>query len=110
MAKENETAKLLADKRDEILETWFKEQGAAESLREDLMSRDDLRAQAEDLLEALCKAASAGNLKDIDTPQYDDMRGVLADISKGRAKLGFSPSETAMFVFSLKPAIFAFLG
>ncbi len=110
MAKENETARLLADKKEEILESWFKEQGAAESLREDLMSRDDLRAQARDLLDALCKAASSGNLKDIDTPQYEDMRGVLADISKGRAKLGFKPSETAMFVFSLKPAIFAFLG
>lgn len=110
MAKENETAKLLAEKKDEVLETWFKEQGAAESLREDLMSRDDLRAQAEDLMDALCKAAGSGNLKDIDTPQYEDMRGVLADISKSRAKLGFTPSETAMFVFSLKPAIFAFLG
>jgi len=110
MAKENETAKLLAEKKDEILETWFKEQGAAESLREDLMSRDDLLVQADNLLDALCKAASSGNLKDVDTPQYEDMRNVLADISKGRAKLGFTPSETAMFVLSLKPAIFSFLG
>jgi rsbT co-antagonist protein RsbR len=109
MAKGNETAKLLAEKKDEILEAWFKEQGAAESLREDLMSRDDLLVQADNLLDALCKAASSGNLKDVDTPQYEDMRNVLTDISKRRAKLGFSPSETATFVFSLKPAIFAFL-
>lgn len=110
MAKELDTAKLLAEKKDEILETWFKEQGAAESLREDLMSREELLAQAQDLLEALCQAASSGNLRDIETPQYEDMRGVLADIARSRAKLGFTPSETAMFVFSLKPAIFGFLG
>ena len=37
---------------------------------------------------------------------YDKMREILDDISRSRAQQGFKPSETATFVFSLKPALF----
>jgi rsbT co-antagonist protein RsbR len=40
---------------------------------------------------------------------WDDVRASLSDLSKSRAHAGFSPSETATFVFSLKEALFAAL-
>jgi rsbT co-antagonist protein RsbR len=41
--------------------------------------------------------------------EWDDVRALLADISRDRALAGFSPAETATFVFSLKQPIFVVL-
>jgi rsbT co-antagonist protein RsbR len=39
---------------------------------------------------------------DIDSSNWSGARELLSDISKSRARQGFTPSETATFVFSLK--------
>jgi rsbT co-antagonist protein RsbR len=40
---------------------------------------------------------------------WKNVRDILSDLSRSRARSGFSPSETATFVFSLKQPIFAVL-
>jgi rsbT co-antagonist protein RsbR len=44
---------------------------------------------------------------DINAPQWGDVREFLAELSRSRARQGFSPSETATFVFSLKQPLLA---
>jgi rsbT co-antagonist protein RsbR len=44
---------------------------------------------------------------DFKTRAWDEVRGFLADVSTQRARQGFTPVETAMFVFSLKEPLFA---
>jgi rsbT co-antagonist protein RsbR len=39
-------------------------------------------------------------------PQWQDVYDMLADLSRTRAQLGFSPAETATFIFSLKQPVF----
>src|SRR5277367_1899069 len=58
--------------------------------------------QARQFLDQLRKVTAAGQLDDITTPEWAPVRDMLEDLSRARAADGFSPSETAAFVFSIK--------
>lgn len=90
----------------EILEDWIKEMSSA-TRRGDLMKDGELRDQATRFLRALQQAAASGDTRNISGPEWTNVRDVLASISTSRARQGFSPSETAMFVFSVKRPIFS---
>lgn len=84
----------------EILSDWMKEQLAA-IRRRDLMNDADLREQSTTLLRELA-AATVGGGTDTTSSAFTQVRTVLSDISASRARQGFTPTETAVFVFSLK--------
>ena len=48
-----DTLKVLQKKKQQILETWIRNQLANDALREDLISNEESRAQSEELLDAL---------------------------------------------------------
>jgi rsbT co-antagonist protein RsbR len=50
-----------------------------------------------------------GNLTDILAPEYQPVLEVLEGLSRSRGLQGFTPSETATFVFSLKQSLFSAL-
>jgi rsbT co-antagonist protein RsbR len=91
---------LLEKSHAEILEDWMKEQLAALTRRRDLMSDAELREQSASLLGLLRQALASGT--DIDAAAWQPVRSRLEEISRTRAMQGFTPSETATFVFSLK--------
>jgi rsbT co-antagonist protein RsbR len=94
----------------ELLADWVREQLAASTLRPDLMRESDLREQSGEFLGLLTRAIGAGDPTNMDAPEWTDVREMLASISRSRAEQGFTPSETATFVFSLKQPLFARLG
>jgi rsbT co-antagonist protein RsbR len=51
-------------------------------------------------------AARNGGLENLDGPAWTPLREFLAGISRSRALQGFSPAETATFVFSMKQPMF----
>lgn len=102
-------SKLLQKKRKQILEQWMNNQLADESLREDLMSNDELRVQSEELLDALVKSINNRNIDDAQSPDFDTTIEILSGISISRARQGYSPKETGIYVFSLKDAILQIL-
>ena len=70
-------------------------------------SEEDLQAQSRRFLGALRKVlANGGADQDISAPAWEETRELLGDIAQARARQGFSPSETATFVFSLKQPLF----
>jgi rsbT co-antagonist protein RsbR len=69
-------------------------------------SERDERATAEQFLKALGEASRTGNVTDPDQAEWSGVREVLSDISRDRARQGYSSVETATFVFSLKQALF----
>jgi rsbT co-antagonist protein RsbR len=91
----------------ELLAEWTKGQLAAITLRADLINERDLREQSRQFLAALRAAVAKGNTTDLAAPEWGPVREVLEEISRSRARQGFSPSETATFVFSLKQPLFA---
>ena len=105
--KSNRIADILARHGQPILEEWLREQLAALSARQDLISEGDLRRQSAEFLALVTSACRSGNLTDITAPEWKPSCGFLGNVSRSRATQGFSPSETATFVFSLKQPFFS---
>jgi rsbT co-antagonist protein RsbR len=70
------------------------------------LTRAELEHSSRDLLAALTPALDLGGL-DIRSDAYATARALLDEMSRNRARRGFSPSETATDVFALKEALFA---
>jgi rsbT co-antagonist protein RsbR len=98
-------AKLLQKKKKQLLESWMTKQLSDAMLRDDLMSNEDLREQSNELLDELLKAVSSDHVEDIEAPAFEQVKEVLSGISISRARQGFSPRETGIYVFGLKEAI-----
>ena len=69
----------------------------------------ELQTQCRSFIGALKRALASDQATDIAGAGYQDVRDLLGEISHARAIQGFSPTETASFVFSLKEPIFDLL-
>lgn len=99
---------LVESHESEILQAWIKDQLAAVS-RKDLLKESELREQSGTFLRAFRDLLQgAGNSAD-ESKAWAQARQVLTTISSERAKLGFGPTETATFIYSLKPHLFRVL-
>lgn len=98
-------SKMLLKKRKQILEDWMTNQLTDAGLREDLISNEELREQSNELLDALLKVTNEKNVSDLQGSEFEPVNEILAGISISRARQGFSPRETGVYVFSLKDAL-----
>ncbi len=96
---------LIAAHESEILAEWMRQQSAATRQR-GRIKEQELRVQCTDFLGRMRSAAQENGLADLDGAAWTEVRELLADISRSRGQQGFSPSETASFVFSLKKPLF----
>jgi rsbT co-antagonist protein RsbR len=71
-----------------------------------LLSELELRREAAEFLECLREAVQGRALSEIEGPSWSRVRETLAGLSRNRARQGFSPTETALFVFSIKEPLF----
>jgi rsbT co-antagonist protein RsbR len=101
---------ILKKYESELLEHWIREQLASITFRKDLISEDQLRQQSSDFVRLLHQGVSTGDYTDITSQGWVRAREMLAALSKSSAQQGFSPSEVATFVFSLKQPLFELLG
>jgi rsbT co-antagonist protein RsbR len=97
---------ILERREADILAQWTREQLATANARRDLLPDAELREHSRKFLGLVRQATSRGSLTDVAAPAWDAVRDLLGDISRVRAAKGFSPSETASFVFSLKQPVF----
>ena len=88
-----------------ILGDWLKEQTAV--LRSEAASESALREQAQRFLGLLRDAVQSGEIGDVAGPAWAGVREMLGELSRARAVAGHTPSETAMFVLSLKQPLFS---
>jgi rsbT co-antagonist protein RsbR len=94
---------LVRSGEQELLDRWV--DAAATSLQGRL-TRAELEQACRDLLAVLAPALDAAGL-DIRSDAYASARALLGEMSRDRARRGFSPSETATDIFALKEALFA---
>ena len=87
----------------ELLTDWLAELAKATTRRE-LIKESELREQCSELLR-LMRDALQHNL-DPDSREWEGVRDMLARVTRSRGLQGFSPSETATFVFSFKQPLF----
>jgi rsbT co-antagonist protein RsbR len=100
---ETKIPKILEQYESEILSDWTRELLRGAGRGEGVVSETELRAQAGEFLNLFRRAMKRGS--EVDGPDWNSVRELLANVSRSRGAQGFTPSETARFVFSLKRPI-----
>ena len=102
----NDLTEILSKNEAQILAEWMK--GMQKSLqRSDLISKSELDEQCRSLLNAVITGVRDSGPTNFDGAGWNSARDFLRDISASRARQGFSPSEVASFVLSLKQPVFS---
>jgi rsbT co-antagonist protein RsbR len=104
MSAKSRLPDILKNHHAAILTDWLQQQ--REALGHRAGNQREERDSAERFLKALGEGALTGNVTDIDRPEWSAARDLLTELSRARTRQGFSPSETATFVFSLKQPLF----
>ena len=100
---ERRISQVLTANESEILAEWLKRQKEEGRTRYD---EAEAREKSTHFLKLFAAALEHGNIESPGGPHWQDIFDMLADLSRSRAQLGFSPSETAIFIFSLKQPLF----
>jgi rsbT co-antagonist protein RsbR len=100
-----ETPKILQKKKKQILETWINGQLSSEALKEDLISNKESRQQSEELLDAFLKKLGSSSGSDISDGQFDTVLEILDGLTLTRARSGYTPRETGVYMFTFKEAL-----
>ncbi len=97
---------LFTDDADEILERWLDAQRVSGVARPDLIDDAQRRIESGQVLRFLANALESDPSPFPDDPAWDELREHLERLSESRAVDGFSPTETARLVLTLKDVLF----
>ncbi len=95
-------AELLHANTDTLIEKWVK--AAAPTVRGRL-TETELEREVRDVFAAL-RPVLTDDGSDLGKDEYTEVKALLQDFSRARARQGFTPSETAIVVFALKRTVF----
>lgn len=96
---------ILEVNRDEILKRWSA--GLSKTLS-GRMTQAELERDVRDMFEAIVSVPHDGE-RGLSDAAYADLRSLLSDLARTRARQGFTPTETAGGVFVLKEAVLEML-
>lgn len=91
----------------DLLSDWIEVQKEYLASRRDRIPEAQLRANCQDFLTALASSLERSSTFDLRSSEWSVVRDFLAGFSRERAAQGFTPTETAVFIFSLKQPLFA---
>jgi rsbT co-antagonist protein RsbR len=104
--EKEDIAALINKYQSSLLDDWISNlKGQAKA--GDSLGIEQLTAHCTQFLEALTEAMSGDQTNNIDSRKWDEVRNVLSEISETRARQGYSPKDTAIFIFSLKQSLFS---
>jgi rsbT co-antagonist protein RsbR len=93
-------AELLGTERERLVRRWTELAGSALRGR---LTTTELERDLGELYTAVTAVLTLDG--DLSRPEYTELKAQLGDLSRSRARQGFSPSETAAGVFALKQAV-----
>ncbi len=99
---------ILRTHESDLLAAWINHQSQVGNLR-GRIKENDLRSHSREFLQLLQQATTESALQekpDAATAPFRDLRQFLESLTATRTQLGFTPSESAQFVFSLKQPLF----
>jgi rsbT co-antagonist protein RsbR len=103
----NRIIQVLQNSQVQLLADWVKAlRASATSRTSTAISDPELQAQCQEFISVFGGAIASGNFEDVESPAWKPVLELLAGVSRSRGRQGFSPSETAMFVFSFKEPLF----
>ena len=106
MVNRSNISEILEQYESELLDQWLEEIIVA-SNRKGLIKEADLKAECREFLSLFRSAIRKDNSDGIESAAWSPVRDLLTTISRSRSSKGFTPSETAMFVFSFKQPLFS---
>jgi len=104
----NALADVIIRKETEITRQWLEAQNKT-AKRSSTADQQEAIRRSREFMEAFRAACQSGDPDNAGSSAWQDVRGVLTDLSASRARSGYSPSETAAFIFSLKHPLFTAL-
>jgi rsbT co-antagonist protein RsbR len=105
MPPEVNLSQVISANEQAILDEWLRLQQDAVGGRRGLIKDETLRSQSAEFLGLLAAAIAGGER----ASEWRALHDFLAELSRSRAVAGFSPAETATFIFSLKQPLFQLL-
>ena len=100
-------AELFKQNEQQLLADWMEAQRAV-GLRLDLIDERAVQQNSQDLLKAFTMGLAQG-VPNFESAIWKPLKSQLERLSLAQARQGFSPSETATFIFSLKEPLFSLL-
>ena len=97
---------VLTRHRDTLLADWLN-QHLSIALRRGLTTEAEMNDQFRNFLNVFSETLAKADTLDASRPEWEAVRAFLSDMSAHRARQGFTPVETATFVFSLKQPVYA---
>jgi rsbT co-antagonist protein RsbR len=97
---------IVEQHQQEILAEWLNGQMSSGAWRAGRIQESQLRDESQRFLAIFAKAVQLGVEFDARSTQWADIREFLTELSRSRASQGFTPTQVATFVFSLKQALF----
>jgi rsbT co-antagonist protein RsbR len=90
---------LMTVRREDLAAGWIEVVSRSLARR---VGRAELDQELHELYGAILEALRSGGV-DVAGEPYTEVRALLTELSRNRARQGFSPAETAVSVFALKP-------
>jgi len=101
-------ANVIDTHQHELLAGWL-DGMLSRMVRRDAAAEAEIRQQAARFLPLLAQSIEDDPGADIGSSAWDDTRQLLTEISQSRVRQGFTPIETANFIFLLKKPLFGYL-
>jgi rsbT co-antagonist protein RsbR len=98
-------AEILDKREQEIAQAWIDRQ-AAGGRRMSPAEQHEATRQSREFLSTIKGAVQRDGTENISGPSWTPVREFLTNFSAARAKGGFTPTESASFIFSLKQPVF----
>jgi rsbT co-antagonist protein RsbR len=108
-SKHVKLSEILVKHQPELLSEWVREQAKVKGHGGASLREGELREQCREFLASFLATIETARDHDITGPDWKGVLEPLESISKSRIAQGFSASQTASFIFSLKRPLFAAL-
>lgn len=105
---ESKIPELLETHEADLLSEWLQALAAANA-RKGLIKETELQEECREFLSLFRIAVQQGNLSNVQAAEWQNVREMLTSVSRTRLQNGFTPTETATFVFSFKQPLFNYL-
>lgn len=102
---ESKIPEILETFEADMLSEWVQEL-ATINIRRGLIKEAEIKEECREFLSLFRIAVQQGNLTNIEAVTWQEMREMLTSISRSRSQKGFTPTETATFIFSFKQPLF----
>jgi rsbT co-antagonist protein RsbR len=104
----NDLAEIISQNEDKLRSEWVRTMSSAVE-RADLISKAELDEQCGSILKELVEGVKTSGPENMAGAGWNGTRDLLSSISASRARQGFSPSDVASFVLSLRQPLFVLI-